>query len=208
MLRRRYSRRASALFAARKQDEFLDSLRSWGIDDTMDAGSIALRLREMDDVARLGEPLGSTAEADAEFVRAAAKAEQAAPEIREAALRGAVAQDMAGDPINVEPLFDLDPATRTRPPDEAIRALDTPERPVAAEPVEIIEAAEAKAVEQQLTDLAETVRNLEAELRLDDLELPEEVRAELDEANALAQESEAFAEAARMLAACAMRSIG
>lgn len=195
------------LMAVRDGDKFAESLRSWGIDDTMDVGAIAERLREMDDVTRLGEPPASTAEADAEFVAAAAKADQAAPEIREAALRGAVAQDLAGDPVNVEPLFDLDPAIRGRSPEDAVRALDQAPEPVAAEPVEIIEAAETGAVEQQIADLTESLRDLEAELKRDSAELPAEVRAELDDADALITESKSFAEAARMLAACAMRSL-
>jgi hypothetical protein len=138
---------------------------------------------------------------------AAGRAALASPQTREAALHGAVAQDLAGQDVNVEAAFELDPATRTRPVQETVEQLRRGEPEPVAEPVEVVEAAEAKAVEEQIADLEATLKDLEDEMKLDDAELPEEIRAELDEANALAEESEAFSEAARMLAACAMRSI-
>ena len=135
------------------------------------------------------------------------RAAAASPQTREAALRGAVAQDLMGEPINVEPAFELDATTRTKPIDETLRELQTPRRPVQETPPEVVEAADAPVIEEQIADLEQSLKDLEAELKAAGEELPAELRAEIDEANALASESEAFSEAARMLAACAMRSI-
>lgn len=154
-----------------------------------------------------GEPESKRPEGRQDSLSAADRASAAAPETREAALRGAVAQDLAGDPVNVDPVFEIDPATRTRPLDETLDTLRRGEPPPAEQVVdEIVEAAEATAIEQQIADLEATLKDLNDELALDDAALPDDIRAELDEAAAIAEEADTFAEAARLLAACQMRS--
>lgn len=179
-----------------------------GIHDGMSASEVAVALRDFEETTRPTSDGGATPENAAEWERMAADmARRAAPETREAALRGAVAQDLMGEPINVEPAFELDATTRTKPIDETLRELQTPRQPVQEAPPEVVEAADAPVIEEQIADLEQSLKDLEAELKAAGEELPAELRAEIDEASALAQESEAFSEAARMLAACAMRSI-
>lgn len=133
------------------------------------------------------------------------RAAAASPQTRENALRAVVAQDLEGDPVNVEPLFELDPATRTRPIGETIDSLRRPAPEVQPEPVPAVDGAERTAVEQQIADLDAMLKDLEAELKLDAADLPEDLRADLDAAKATETEARDLAETARMLAACAMR---
>lgn len=133
------------------------------------------------------------------------RAAAAAPETRESALRAVVAQDLAGDPVNVEPLFEFDPATRTRPVEETLDSLRRPPQEPQPEPVPAVDAAELSAVEQQIADLDEMVRDLEADLKASGVELPEDLRADLEAAREIKEQAGLAAETARMLAACAMR---
>lgn len=197
------------LMPARQAGQFVDEMASYGFRADMSPSEIATALRDLDEVMRPTEAPNSGADDFAEYERmmASRRASEASPQTRQAALHGAVAQDLMGEPINVEPAFELDATTRTKPIDETLRELQTPRRPVQETPPEVVEAADAPVIEEQIADLEQSLKDLEAELKAAGEELPAELRAEIDEANALASESEAFSEAARMLAACAMRSI-
>ena len=152
-----------------------------------------------------GQPEPQSAGARPGQVSAATRADAAAPQTRENALRAVVAQDLAGEPVNVEPLFELDPATRTRPISETLDQLRRPAAEPQPEPVPIVDATERTAVEQQIADLDEMLKDLEAELKLDDTDLPADLRADLEAVKEAEAEARDLAETARMLAACAMR---
>jgi len=141
-----------------------------------------------------------------EQVTAADRAAVADPQTREAALRGAVANDLNGDPVNVEPLFELDAATRTKPIEQTLDQLRRGDSLPAQAVDEIIEAADEPAVTEQLAELEQSIKDFEREITLDESTLPEDIRAEIDEARALEQEAGTFAETARMISACAMRA--
>ena len=194
------------LLSVRDREDFLGQLEQWGIRPGMSGAEIAARLHDMDAATRVGDPPESTGDVDAEYQRVAAqRADSAAPETRESALRAVVAQDLAGDPLNVEPLFELDPATRTRPVEETLDSLRRPPQEPQPEPVPAVDAAELSAVEQQIADLDEMVRDLEADLKASGVELPEDLRADLEAAREIKEQAGLAAETARMLAACAMR---
>lgn len=137
---------------------------------------------------------------------AAGRAAAAQPQTREAALRAAVANDLNGDPVNVEAVFELDAATRTKPIDQTLAQLRRGDTPPAAAADEIIEATEESAITEQLADLEQSLKDLEREVTLDETALPDDIRAEIDEAKAFEQEAGTMAQTARTLAACAMRA--
>lgn len=194
------------LLGARDREDFIGQLEQWGIRPGMSPEDVAVRLREMDTVTRASDAPASTAEADAEYQRlASTRADAADPQTRENALRAVVAQDLAGEPVNVEPLFELDPATRTRPIGETLDQLRRPAAEPQPEPVPIVDATERTAIEQQVADLTESLRDLEAQLKLDEADLPADLRADLEAVKEAEAEASDLAETARMLAACAMR---
>ncbi len=195
------------LGAADSAADLHNNLAMHGITKDMSPSDVAVALRDLDEAMRAPEDGGATAENAAEWDRMAAEiARRADPETREAALRAAVAQDLSGEPRNVEPVFELDPATRTRPADQALDGFEPVPR-TAPETPAMVEATDEAALNQQLTDLQDNLKALEAERMLDGAELPADLRVEIEAADEAVTQSKSFAEAARMAVACAMRAI-
>lgn len=138
---------------------------------------------------------------------ARSKAEAAPWQVRETALRAAVAQSVTGRPVNVEAIFDLaDPAKRAA----ALQRLKEPVETVADPEGEIAGyAADETAKMLDGTDLPGAQKMLD-----DELALTEEIAAQagldvapyLRDANALAADAETYAAAYRAAALCQLRT--
>jgi len=138
---------------------------------------------------------------------ARSKAEAAPWQVRETALRAAVAQSVTGRPVNVEAIFDLsDPAKRAA----ALQRIKEPVETVADPEGEIAGyAADETAKMLDGTDLPGAQKMLE-----DELALTEEIAAQagldvapyLRDANALAADAETYAAAYRAAALCQLRT--
>jgi len=138
---------------------------------------------------------------------ARAKAEAAPWQVRETALRAAVAQSVTGRPVNVEAIFDLaDPAKRAA----ALQRIKEPVETVADPEGEIAGyAADETAKMLDGTDLPGAQKMLE-----DELALTEEIAAQagldvapyLRDANVLAADAETYAAAYRAAAICQLRT--
>ena len=179
-----------------------------GITDGMSPGEVAVALRDLDETMRETGDGGATPENMAEWERMASdRAAKANPQTREAALKTLVAQDQMGEPRNVEPVFQLDPATRTKPVTETLAELERQAPPVRETPEPLPADLDEPVVTQQMQELDDNLKALEAERTLDGSELPEDLRAEIESADEVVKQSKSYAEAARMAVACAMRSI-
>ncbi|MHA6476193.1 hypothetical protein ACX1DW_01680 [Stutzerimonas sp. KH-1] len=138
---------------------------------------------------------------------ARSKAEAAPWQVRETALRTAVAQSVTGRPVNVEAIFDLaDPAKRAA----ALQRVKEPVETVADPEGEIAGyAADETAKMLDGTDLPGAQKMLE-----DELALTEEIAAQagldvapyLRDANVLAADAETYAAAYRAAALCQLRT--
>jgi hypothetical protein len=138
---------------------------------------------------------------------ARSKAEAAPWQVRETALRAAVAQSVTGRPVNVEAIFDLsDPAKRAA----ALQRIKEPVETVADPEGEIAGyAADETAKMLDGTDLPGAQKMLE-----DELALTEEIAAQagldvapyLRDANVLAADAETYAAAYRAAALCQLRT--
>lgn len=138
---------------------------------------------------------------------ARSKAEAAPWQVRETALRAAVAQSVTGRPVNVEAIFDLaDPAKRAA----ALQRIKEPVETVADPEGEIAGyAADETAKMLDGTDLPGAQKMLD-----DELALTEEIAAQagldvapyLRDANALAADAETYAAAYRAAALCQLRT--
>ena len=138
---------------------------------------------------------------------ARSKAEAAPWQVRETALRAAVAQSVTGRAVNVEALFDLsDPAKRSA----ALQRIKEPVETVADPEGEIAGyAADETAKMLDGTDLPGAQKMLE-----DELALTEEIAAQagldvapyLRDANVLAADAETYAAAYRAAALCQLRT--
>ena len=138
---------------------------------------------------------------------ARSKAEAAPWQVRETALRAAVAQSVTGRPVNVEAIFDLaDPAKRAA----ALQRIKEPVETVVDPEGEIAGyAADETAKMLDGTDLPGAQKMLE-----DELALTEEIAAQagldvapyLRDANALAADAETYAAAYRAAALCQLRT--
>ncbi len=138
---------------------------------------------------------------------ARSKAEAAPWQVRETALRAAVAQSVTGRPVNVEAIFDLaDPTKRAA----ALQRIKEPVETVADPEGEIAGyAADETAKMLDGTDLPGAQKMLE-----DELALTEEIAAQagldvapyLRDANVLAADAETYAAAYRAAALCQLRT--
>lgn len=138
---------------------------------------------------------------------ARSKAEAAPWQVRETALRAAVAQSVTGRPVNVEAIFDLaDPAKRAA----ALQRIKEPVEAVADPEGEIAGyAADETAKMLDGTDLPGAQKMLD-----DELALTEEIAAQagldvapyLRDANVLAADAETYAAAYRAAALCQLRT--
>ena len=138
---------------------------------------------------------------------ARSKAEAAPWQVRETALRAAVAQSVTGRPVNVEAIFDLaDPAKRAA----ALQRIKEPVETVADPEGEIAGyAADETAKMLDGTDLPGAQKMLD-----DELALTEEIAAQagldvapyLRDANVLAADAETYAAAYRAAALCQLRT--
>lgn len=138
---------------------------------------------------------------------ARSKAEAAPWQVRETALRAAVAQSVTGRPVNVEAIFDLaDPTKRAA----ALQRIKEPVETVADPEGEIAGyAADETAKMLDGTDLPGAQKMLD-----DELALTEEIAAQagldvapyLRDANALAADAETYAAAYRAAALCQLRT--
>ena len=138
---------------------------------------------------------------------ARSKAEAAPWQVRETALRAAVAQSVTGRPVNVEAIFDLaDPTKRAA----ALQRIKEPVETVADPEGEIAGyAADETAKMLDGTDLPGAQKMLD-----DELALTEEIAAQagldvapyLRDANVLAADAETYAAAYRAAALCQLRT--
>jgi len=138
---------------------------------------------------------------------ARAKAEAAPWQVRESALRAAVAQSVTGRPVNVEAIFDLaDPAKRTA----ALQRLKEPVETVADPEGEVASYAAGETSDAlDGTDLAGAERMLADEQALTD-EMAAQAGIDLKpfmrEVDELAADAETYAAAYRAAALCQLRN--
>ncbi len=138
---------------------------------------------------------------------ARAKAEAAPWQVRESALRAAVAQSVTGRPVNVEAIFDLaDPAKRAA----ALQRLKEPVETVADPEGEVASYAAGETADAlDGTDLAGAERMLADEQALTD-EMAAQAGIDLKpfmrEADELAADAETYAAAYRAAALCQLRN--
>jgi hypothetical protein len=157
--------------------------------------------------SRIDEEVGRIASAFDLRQTARAKAEAAPWQVRDTALRAAVAQAVTGKPIDVEAIFDLaDPAKRAA----ALQRIKEPVETVADPEGELAGyAADETANALDGTDLAGAERML-----ADELAITEEMAAQVGldiapymrEANALSADAETYAAAYRAAALCQLRT--
>ena len=189
--------------ASRRLRESVDAIRVEGGIDKEDLPNSSRGSFDIPQVAVLNpEKLQIVGKVDA-----ATRSQVADPQTREAALKTLVAQDQMGEPRNVEPVFQLDPATRTKPVTETLAELERQAPPVRETPEPLPADLDEPVVTQQMQELDDNLKALEAERTLDGSELPEDLRAEIESADEVVKQSKSYAEAARMAVACAMRSI-
>lgn len=186
--------------------------------DATDAGRQAeIARRELEELDRGEIPQRYQSRIDKEAGRitsgfdlrqtARSKAEAAPWQVRETALRAAVAQSVTGRPVNVEAIFDLsDPAKRAA----ALQRIKEPVETVVDPEGEIAGyAADETAKMLDGTDLPGAQKMLD-----DELALTEEIAAQagldiapyLRDANALAADAETYAAAYRAAALCQLRT--
>jgi hypothetical protein len=138
---------------------------------------------------------------------ARAKAEAAPWQVRESALRTAVAQAVTGKPINVEAIFDLaDPAKRAAALQRIKEPVETVADPegelagyAAGETADALDGTDLPGAQKMLDDELAITEEMAAQAGLD-------VAPYLREANALAADAETYAAAYRAAALCQLRT--
>lgn len=138
---------------------------------------------------------------------ARAMAESAPWQVRESALRAAVAQAVTGRPVDVEPIFHLaDPAKRQAALErikEPIRTVSDPEGEVAAymadETANSLDGADLEGAERMLADEQALTDEMAAQAGID-------LKPFLREAEELAADAETYAAAYRAAALCQLRN--
>lgn len=138
---------------------------------------------------------------------ARAKAEAAPWQVRESALRAAIAQSVTGRPVNVEAIFDLaDPAKRAAALQrlkEPVETVADPEGEVASyaagETSDALDGTDLEGAERMLADEQALTDEIAAQAGLD-------VAPYLRDANALAADAETYAAAYRAAALCQLRT--
>lgn len=186
--------------------------------DATDAGRQAeIAKRDLEGLGRGEIPQRYQSRIDAETGRIAsgfdlrqtarAKAEAAPWQVRESALRAAVAQSVTGHPVNVEAIFDLaDPGKRAA----ALQRLKEPVETVADPEGEVASYAAGETADAlDGTDLAGAERMLADEQALTD-EMAAQAGIDLKpfmrEADELAADAETYAAAYRAAALCQLRN--
>jgi hypothetical protein len=138
---------------------------------------------------------------------ARAKAEAAPWQVRESALRAAVAQSVTGRPVNVEAIFDLaDPAKRAAALQrlkEPVEAVAAPEGEVASyaagETSDALDGTDLDGVERMLADEQALTDEMAVQAGID-------LKPFLREADELAADAETYAAAYRAAALCQLRN--
>lgn len=138
---------------------------------------------------------------------ARSKAEAAPWQVRETALRAAVAQSVTGRPVNVEAIFDLaDPAKRAAALQrlkEPVETVADPEGEVASraagETSDALDGTDLEGAERMLADEQALTDEMAAQAGID-------LKPYLREANELAADAETYAAAYRAAALCQLRN--
>jgi len=138
---------------------------------------------------------------------ARAKAEAAPWQVRESALRAAVAQSVTGRPVNVEAIFDLaDPAKRAAALQrlkEPVETVADPEGEVASyaagETSDALDGTDLEGAERMLADEQALTEEMAAQAGID-------LKPYLREADELAADAETYAAAYRAAALCQLRN--
>ncbi|MBK59434.1 MAG: hypothetical protein CML01_11600 [Pseudomonas sp.] len=138
---------------------------------------------------------------------ARAKAEAAPWQVRESALRAAVAQSVTGRPVNVEAIFDLaDPAKRAAALQrlkEPVETVADPEGEVASyaagETADALDGTDLDGVERMLADEQALTDEMAAQAGID-------LKPFMREADELAADAETYAAAYRAAALCQLRT--
>ncbi|PKL96553.1 MAG: hypothetical protein CVV18_01185 [Gammaproteobacteria bacterium HGW-Gammaproteobacteria-8] len=138
---------------------------------------------------------------------ARAKAEAAPWQVRESALRAAVAQSVTGRPVNVEAIFDLaDPAKRAAALQrlkEPVETVADPEGEVASyaagETADALDGTDLEGVERMLVDEQALTDEMAAQAGID-------LKPFMREANEIAADAETYAAAYRAAALCQLRT--
>lgn len=138
---------------------------------------------------------------------ARAKAEAAPWQVRESALRAAVAQSVTGRPVNVDAIFDLaDPAKRAAALQrlkEPVETVTDPEGEVASyaagETADALDGTDLDGVERMLVDEQALTDEMAAQAGID-------LKPFMREANEIAADAETYAAAYRAAALCQLRT--
>jgi len=138
---------------------------------------------------------------------ARAKAEAAPWQVRESALRAAIAQSVTGRPVNVEAIFDLaDPAKRAAALQrlkEPVETVADPEGEVASyaagETADALDGTDLEGVERMLADEQALTDEMAAQAGID-------LKPFMREADELAADAETYAAAYRAAALCQLRN--
>ncbi|MGK9045822.1 hypothetical protein KXR63_00480 [Stutzerimonas chloritidismutans] len=138
---------------------------------------------------------------------ARAKAEAAPWQVRESALRTAIAQSVTGRPVNVEAIFDLaDPARRAAALQrlkEPVETVADPEGEVASyaagETSDALDGTDLEGVERMLVDEQALTDEMAAQAGID-------LKPFMREANEIAADAETYAAAYRAAALCQLRT--
>jgi hypothetical protein len=138
---------------------------------------------------------------------ARAKAEAAPWQVRESALRAAVAQSVTGRPVNVEAIFDLaDPAKRAAALQrlkEPVETVADPEGEVASyaagETADALDGTDLEGVERMLADEQALTDEMAAQAGID-------LKPFMREADEIAADAETYAAAYRAAALCQLRT--
>lgn len=157
--------------------------------------------------ARIDEAAGKAASGFELRQTARAMAESAPWQVRESALRAAVAQAVTGRPVDVEPIFHLaDPAKRQAALErikEPIRTVSDPEGEVAAymadETANSLDGTDLEGAERMLSDEQALTDEMAAQAGID-------LKPFLREAEELAADAETYAAAYRAAALCQLRN--
>lgn len=157
--------------------------------------------------ARIDEAAGKVASGFELRQTARAMAESAPWQVRESALRAAVAQSVTGRPVDIEPIFHLsDPAKRQAALErikEPIKTVSDPEGEVAAymadETANSLDGTDLEGAERMLADEQALTDEMAAQAGID-------LKPFLREAEELAADAETYAAAYRAAALCQLRN--
>ena len=157
--------------------------------------------------ARIDEAAGKAASGFELRQTARAMAESAPWQVRESALRAAVAQAVTGRPVDVEPIFHLaDPAKRKAALErikEPVKTVSDPEGEAAAymadETADALDGTDLEGAERMLADELALTQEMASQAGVD-------VAPFVREADALVADAETFAAAYRAAALCQLRT--